>query len=110
MALVAVGTAGSPMILTSGLSTSTPIKFLDDAYALTIYSPSTFTSTTINVSICPTDTGSNFTVLQSGGVDITLTGGRALVLSPAPFKQLRIETNAAEALTLSFVVTKTVLL
>jgi len=98
------------MTVSSGGTVTNAIRQFDDAWALSIYSPaSTFTSTAVSISVEPTDTGTAFIVLQSGGVDVVLTSGRAMVMSPVPFKQMRVEFSAAEDASRTFTVRKTIL-
>lgn len=98
------------MTVSSGGTVTNAIRQFDDAWAVSIYSPnSTFTSTSALVSVEPTDTGVSFVPLQSGGVDVTLTSGRAMVMSPVPFRQLRVEFSAAEDAPRTFTVRKTIL-
>ena len=97
------------MQVPAGTSTSNAIRQFDDAFAITIYSPGTLTSTTVNVMVEPTSTGSNWVVLQSGGTDVNIEPLKGTVISPAAFLQMRIETGAAEGVGRTFTVTKTIL-
>lgn len=98
------------MVVSSGGTATNAVRNLDDAWALSIYSPaSTFTSTSVLLSVEPTSTGTNFIPLQSGGVDIMLTSGRAMVISPVPFMQVRVEFGAAEDKSQTFTVRKSIL-
>ena len=102
-------TAMPTITVSSGGTTSNAIRQFDDAWALTMYCGTTFTSTSVRVTVEHTDTGTAFVILQSGGSDVTLTSGRATVFSPVPFRQIRVLTNAAEDAPLIINVTKTIL-
>lgn len=97
------------MTTTSGGTTSNVIRQFDDAWALTIYCPTTLTSTSVTIDVEPTDTGTSFATLQSGGSDVVMTAGKATVISPVPFMQMRVVCGAAEGGQRDFRVTKTIL-
>jgi len=97
------------MTTTSGGTTSGVIRQFDDAWALTIYSPATLTSTSVTIDVEPTDTGTSFVTLQSGGSDVVMVAGKATVISPVPFMQMRVVCGAAEGADRVFRVTKTIL-
>ena len=97
------------MVTSSGATTSNVIRQFDDAWALTIYSPATLTSTAVTISVEPTDTGTSFVTLQSGGTDVVMVAGKATVISPVPFLQMRIVCGMAEGDDREFRVTKTIL-
>ena len=97
------------MTTTSGGTTSNVIRQFDDAWALTIYSPATLTSTAVTIDVEPTDTGTSFVTLQSGGTDVVFGAGKATVISPVPFMQMRVVCGAAEGGQRDFRVTKTIL-
>lgn len=96
------------MTTTAGSDTSSIVKLLEDAFGLTIYAPTTLDSTGNLVEVEPTSTGTSFVVLQSGGTDIVFTAGKATVISPVAWKQMRIVGTAAESATRTFRLTKTV--
>ena len=96
------------LTIASGASTSNVITNLDDSWAISIYSPATFTGT-ISVQIEPSSSGTNFVTLQSGGTDVTLNTAKAIVINPITFKQLRLISGSAEGQTDVFQVTKTIL-
>lgn len=101
---------GLPNLLaTSGGTTTNAVGNLDDAWGLTVYSPGTLTSTGVAVQVEPTSTGTNFVALQSGGVDVTFPAGKATVISPVPFRQLRLVCSAAEGAARTFTITKAIL-
>lgn len=97
----------SLVVTTSGVSNA--VGLLDDAYGLTVYLTTTFTSTSVRVEVEPTDTGTSFVILQSGGTDVILSSGTATVISPVPFRQLRLATNTNEATAKTVTITKAVL-
>lgn len=97
------------MTTTAGGTTSNAVGGLDDAWGLTIYAPATLTSTAVGVFVEPTDTGTSFFALQSGGVDVVFAAGKATVISPVPFRQIRVVTTAAEGSARTFVITKAIL-
>src|SRR5258706_16039173 len=84
------------MVVANGGTTSGVIRQFDDAWALTIYSPATLTSTSVTIDVEPTDTGTSFVTLQSGGSDVVMVAGEATVLSPVARYQMRSVGGAAE--------------
>jgi len=93
---------------TAGGTTTTTLKNFDDACALMIGVPSGLASTGVAVHTEATSTGTNFFILQSGGIDVQMVTGRATVISPVPFKQMRLVCTAAEAGAVTFTITKQV--
>jgi hypothetical protein len=85
---------------------SNPVGTLDDAWGLTIQSP-TFTASAVSVQVELTDTGTNFVTLQSGGADVLLPPSRATVISPVPFRQIKILSSNSE--TATFTLAKAIL-
>ena len=96
------------MTILTGVSTSNAIADFDDAYGLTVYSPATVTATGVNVEVCPSSSGTDFVALQSGGSDVVLPASRATVISPVPFKQMRITSPAVEGQNDVFTVTRVI--
>lgn len=97
------------MTVSAAGTTSGVIRQFDDSWALTIYCPTTLTSTSVLIEVEPTDTGTNFATLQSGGSDVVMTAGKATVISPVPFMQMRVVCGSAEGSDRTFRVTKTIL-
>lgn len=97
------------MTATSGGTTTNAVGNLDDAWGLTVGTPGTLTSTGVTVQIELTSTGTNFITLQSGGADISMVAGRGTVISPVPFKQIRLVCSAAEGATRTFTLSKAIL-
>lgn len=97
------------MTVANGGTTSGVIRQFDDSWAITVYSPATLTSTSVTIDVEPTDTGTNFVTLQSGGSDVVIVAGKATVISPVPFMQMRVVCGAAEGAARTFTVTKTIL-
>lgn len=97
------------MVTTSGGTISSLIRQFDDAQSLTIYCPTTLTSTSVTIDVEPTDTGTSFVTLQSGGSDVVMVAGKATVIHPVPFMQMRVVCGAAEGAERTFRVTKTIL-
>jgi hypothetical protein len=95
------------MIVVNGSSYSNAISILDDANALTVYTPATMTSTGFFVEVEPTTTGTNFVTLQSGGVDVSLPAGKATVLNKVGWFQMRLAAPATEGGARTCPVTKT---
>lgn len=93
---------------TANGTTTTTLKQFDDAVALSIGCPNGLASTGVAIHVEYTSTGTNFFILQSGGVDVQMITGRATVISPVPFRQLRLVCTAAEAGAPTFSVTKQV--
>lgn len=96
-----------PMVVVSGSSYSNAIKVFDDATALTIYSPAALTGV-ITIETEPTETGSNFVTLQSGGTDVTLAAGKSTVINKVGWRQMRLASAGTEAAARTFPVTKSV--
>ena len=86
-----------PLVIPLGTSTSNALADVGDAYAITIYSPATLTASQATVEVAYTSGGTDFVTLQSGGVDVTLPAGKATVISPPSFKQIRITSTSIEA-------------
>lgn len=95
------------LTIASGASTSN-VSADFDALAITLYAPATVTASQILVQVEPTSSGSNFVDLQSGGSDVVFTAGKALVISPPTFKQLRLTSTSAEGATRTFPMTQTI--
>ena len=106
MALQVVG--HQSLTIPSGGSTSNAIVDFDDAWGLTIYSPVTVTASQCYVQVEPSSSGTTFVTLQSGGSDVFMEAAKALVISPVPFKQMRITSSATEGQTDVFRVTRTI--
>jgi hypothetical protein len=96
------------MTIPSGGSTSNSITDFDDAWGLTIYSPVIVTATAFSVEVEPTSSGTLFVVLQSGGTDVTIPASRATVISPVPFRQMRITSSSVEGQDDVFKITRTI--
>lgn len=94
MAFVTVGLPA--LTIASGDSTSNTLKDVGDAYAITIFTPTVMTATGVTIGVEPTSSGTNFVTLQSGGSDVVLPAGRATVICPPAFKQLKIQSSSAE--------------
>ena len=79
-------------IFTFAASESNFLRYVDDCEGLTIYasaSSGVFTVQVSNVDTTSTATGS-FVDLQSAGSDVTLTAINAAVISPCPFRRIRL--------------------
>lgn len=79
----------------SGQTRSAPIN-LPNCAGMVVLAPTTITGV-ITVEIEPVPGGSTFSTLSSGGSDITIPAGRAVVLTIVGFRQLRLASSAAEA-------------
>lgn len=101
---MAFGFARHPnLTIASGSSNSNAIELMEDAYGLGIQAPATLTSTMILVQVAmAASSGATFATLQSGGTDVTITAGKALIITPIPYKQLRIQGSSAEGADRSF--------
>ena len=106
MALVV--TALPSIVIVSGSSNGNAVASIDDAFAITIFSPSALTNT-ITVDVEPSTTGSSFVTLQSGGSDVAIPAGKATLLSPSGFRQLRLVASGSEAASRTFSLTKSFL-
>lgn len=96
------------MLTTAGSTTSSAVKLFEDAFGLTIFAPAALDSTGNTIEVEPTSTGTAFITLQSGGSDIVFTQGKATVISPVAWRQMRIVGTAAESAARTFRLTKTV--
>lgn len=95
------------IVSTGAAAQSNTIILFDDAYGLSIQAPGTLTSTAITISVInSTSTSLAFATLQSGGQDIQLSAGKALVITPVPFRQLQLQGSAVEAATRTFTAAK----
>ena len=95
------------LILTTDNAPSTANAVpVDDAWALGMVAPSVLTGT-ITIQVEPSSSGTNFQTLQSAGTDVTITAGKAIVISPFPYKQVTVASAAQEASPRTFTLTKT---
>ena len=93
---MAFNTALMPnLVFSSGGSNTNADTQLDDAYGLSLISPATAPGGTVTIQVEQTSTGASFVNLQSGGVDVTLAGNRGIVLTPFPFRQIRLTLSVA---------------
>ena len=107
---MALSIASLPSLVVTTSGSSNAVGLIDDAYGITLYVTTTFTSTSVTVQVEPTDTGTNFVILQSGGSNVVITSGTATVISPVPFRQIRLATNTNEATEKTVVLTKAFLI
>lgn len=99
---------GRPAItILNGASTSGVSRDFD-AVAITIFSPGTITASQIKVEVEPSSSGTSFVTLQSGGSDVVLIAGKATIISPPAFKQLRLTSTSAEGQDDVFPMTQTI--
>lgn len=107
---MAMYVANMPNMVTTAIgTTTTTLRYFDDAYGLTIGCPAGLASTGVTIEVELTSTGTNWFRLQSGGVDVQMLAARATVICPVPFKQMRLVGTAAEAANTTFSVAKTVM-
>ena len=90
------------LVIPSGGSTSQALADVGDAYAITIFTPATMTATQITVEVEPSSSGTSFVTLQSGGTDVQIAAGKATVIAPPGFKQIRVTSSSVEAQTDTF--------
>lgn len=102
------------LTIVSGQTTGTAIGGLDDSEAFTIYAPASLTGN-ITMQVSPDRQVSEggpasaaWSTLQSGGVDITLTAGKALTITDVAIRQLRLVSDVAEGADRTFRITKQV--
>lgn len=86
-------------------TTSNAIGSIDDAEAIVIYAPATLTGT-VTVQVEPTETGTAWVDLTSGGSDVTIAAGNSVTITEGGFRQLRLSSSAAEGAARVFSVTK----
>lgn len=84
------------LTLLSGASTSSVLKDIGDFYALQIVGSTVMTSTSCNIQVENTSSGTTFFTLQSAGVDVEIFANKVCVLHPITFKQVRIVSPGAE--------------
>jgi hypothetical protein len=75
---------------------------LAGSLAITIYAPAALTGT-VNVQVQPVGSSSWMT-LQSAGSDIVVGAGKAVVINPVAFGDLRLASSAAEAADRAFAI------
>lgn len=79
---------------TGSSTVSNAIGGFEDCEGLNVYwSSSTGTTMTLQVSPDATSTAT-FGILQSGGADVTITAAESVIISPIPFRQLRLLATA----------------
>ena len=61
-----------------------------------VFAPGTLPET-VSIQLEPTQDGSNWTILQSAGTDVTIQAGRALMIMEGAFKKLRMQAGWAVA-------------
>ena len=94
------------LVIANGASTTTtPITAgLDDADSITIQGPAALTNVvTVNIS---TDGGTTYSDLGSGGVDVVVTAGNSLNISPVAFNALKVTSSGNEGAARTFLVSK----
>lgn len=80
----------------SGATNSPAVGGFDDCLGLLLFNSSNSTGT-VTVQVEPTDTGTAFKDLQSGGSDVTMTASEAASVSPVSFRQLRVRGTTVNA-------------
>ncbi len=94
--------------LTMSSSASNAIP-LEDTYAISIQSPVTLTASQATVQVSMTSSGTtDFPNLLSAGANVVIPANSAIVISPAPFKQMMLISTTNEAATRTFLVTKAI--
>lgn len=93
------------LTISSGGTQSGAIGGFSDAVALVLYAPAALTGT-VTIQIEPTDTGTAWVDLGSGGSDVTIGAGNSVTVEPVGFRQLRVVSSAAEGADRVFTVTK----
>jgi len=82
------------LVVTNGTAASNAVPAkanYSDAETLTIFAPSTLDAGTNTLEVEPTETGTSFVTLQSGGADINIAAGKAVVLTEIAWKQIRVK-------------------
>lgn len=98
-----------PSVATSAAGTTTTDFDTTDAYSMLIATASTLTSTSCTIQVSPTSSaGSVYYTLYSGGAKVELLPASALELTPIDFKRAKIVHSAAEAATVTWVISQTV--
>lgn len=97
-----------PLVLTTSgaTSTSNALGTIDDIFALSIAAPASLTSTGVFVQVEQSSAGTSYVQLQSGGVDVQIAPGKAIVISPFPFKQVTLVSTVQEAAPRTFSVSR----
>ena len=92
-------------VSTSGANAaSSGVKLLDDCLSYAIFAPAT-TTTGLIVQVEPTDTGTSWVDLKSGGNTVIVPTSGCAIINPGGFRQLRLLTTAAEAASRSVPIT-----
>lgn len=82
--------------VSSGGSNSNAISLVEDAYGLGIAAPATLTASQVTVQVAMSSgAAATFVTLQSGGSDVVLAAGKALIITPLPYRQLRVNSSVA---------------
>ena len=97
----------TPITFTTSTSNVLVPAELGDLEGLTIFANAS--SGVFTVQIAPTSDGT-FADLQSAGADVTITAPNALVISPVPFRALRLAATYTTSSAVSFPVQGTVVL
>lgn len=82
------------LTIPSGQTNSNAVVIGGYLQACTIFAPTTLPET-ITVQVEPTATGTDFKTLQSGGADITIGAGKAVMIIEGAFKQIRFVAGAS---------------
>src|SRR5712691_10421201 len=91
----------------NGASTSGVITQFDDAYGVGIQAPPTLTASQVSIQVAVSSgSAAAFVTYQSGGADIVLAAGKALTMTPIPYRQIRFVSSSVEGADRVFLVTK----
>ena len=93
------------LVIANAGTVSGAIGSLEDADTITIYAPAALTGT-VTIQIEPTAAGTDWIDLTSGGSDVTIGAGNAVVVGDISFRQIRLSSGAAEGAERTFRVTK----
>ena len=93
------------LVIANAGTVSGAIGSLEDADTVTIYGPTALTGT-VTIQIEPSAAGTTWLDLTSGGSDVTIGVGNAVVIGDISFRQLRLSSSAAEGAERIFRVTK----
>lgn len=84
------------LTMTAATTTTNAVDVGESCESIGIHSPATVTGT-VTVQVEPSASGTTWRNLQSSGSDITITASECVVISPCPFRRIRLSTSSAPA-------------
>jgi len=95
--------ADLPDLVIPSTNNSNAISLFEDAYGVSVQAPPTLTACQVTVQVAVSSgAAATFSTLQSGGADVLLFAGKALIMTPLPYRQFRINSTTAEGASRTF--------